>query len=72
MFLKIATGLALLGLLLGGFISILQELLLWARVLSPSSFMVFRLLGIAIPLIVYVPLMVFVAAVFMTLNKSES
>lgn len=72
MFLKIATGLALLGLLLGGFLSLLQELLLWARVLSPSSFVVFRLIGVAVPLIIYVPLMLFVAAVFLKLNKEES
>jgi len=72
MFLKIASALAILGLLLSLLLSLIQQALFMGRFYSSSMQYLFRLLTIGEKLTLTVPLIVFFVAFVLSLNEKKS
>jgi hypothetical protein len=71
MFLKIATLLAILGLLLSLLLTLIQQSLLIGRFYSSSMQYVFRFLYIGEAVSLVVPLIIFFVAFFLSLNSKK-
>jgi hypothetical protein len=71
MFLKVSTALAILGLLAGIFLSIVREVISYSLYRSPGNLYLLRGLNVLFPFIVYVPLILFLIAFFLTLRSRE-
>ena len=72
MFLKVSTVLAMLGLLAGIFLAIVREVISYNLYRSPGNLYLLRGLNVLFPFVVYVPLIVFLVAFFLTLRSRES
>ena len=72
MFLKVSTVLAMLGLLAGIFLAIVREVISYNLYRSPGNLYLLRGLNVLFPCVVYVPLIVFLIAFFLTLRSRES
>jgi hypothetical protein len=71
MFLKVSTALAILGLLAGIFLSLVREVISYSLYSSPGNLFLLRGLNVLFPFIVYVPLILFLIAFFLTLRSKE-
>jgi len=72
MFLKIATILAILGLLMSLLLSVLQQALIMSRLYYPSIQLAFRFLTIGQSLAIAVPLIIFFVAFLLSLKPKHS
>jgi hypothetical protein len=70
-FLKIATALAILGLVAGLLLSIIREVVSYSLYHSPGNLFLLRGINVILPFIVYVPLILFLIAFFLTLRSRE-
>ena len=72
MFLKIATVLAILGLLLGLLLNVIQQVLISSLYFNPAMRYVFRALSVGEAVSFSVPLTIFLVAFLLSLNKKQS
>ena len=72
MFLKIATVLAILGLLLSLLLTLIQQILSMGFLRLENLFMIFRFLNLGEALSVGVPLLIFFVAFLLDLNARKS
>ncbi len=72
MFLKLATVLAILGLLLGLLLSLIQQVFFTGRFFGSSMLLIYRLLAWGEILSFNVPLIIFLVAFFLSLKTKQS
>ena len=72
MFLKVATVLAILGLLFTFLLSLIQQAMFAGRFYSSSMLLAYRILTFGELLCLYVPLILFFVAFFLSLKTKQS